>query len=213
MFTFLNHLVIDAGLGLSPDQPLELRTQVFRDLFSDTPMGETRRARAFEVANTQRTEFQAHDLEIGFAYLDGAVIPDGSQAPPRDPMGSVYYPTSRPGHRLPHAWLEHQGQKLSTHDLTGTGTAFVLITGAQGQDWVSAADVAEKKFGIRIKAVTIADGAEYTDPTGRWNELREIGEDGAILVRPDNHVAWRSAVHAADPTDDLTRTVAALLSR
>ena len=43
MFTFLNHMVIDAGLGLSPDQPLELRTQVFRDFFSDTPMGETRR--------------------------------------------------------------------------------------------------------------------------------------------------------------------------
>src|SRR5690606_16843376 len=138
MFTFLNHMVIDAGIGLSPEQPLELRTQVFRDLFSDTPMGETRRARAFEVANTQRTEFQAHDLEIGFAYHDGAVFPDGSEAPPRDPMGSVYYPTSRPGHRLPHAWLEHHGERVSTHDLGAPDTAFVLITGGQGENWASA---------------------------------------------------------------------------
>ena len=65
--------------------------------FAESPMGETRRARAAEVIATQRTEFQAHDLEIGFSYADGALVPDGSEAPPRDPMGSVYHPTTRPG--------------------------------------------------------------------------------------------------------------------
>ena len=213
MFTFLNHMVVDAGLGLIPGQPLEAQVQVFRDYFSDTPMGETRRARAAEVISTQRTEFQAHDLEIGFAYRDGALVPDSTEAPPRDPMGHNYHPTTRPGHRLPHAWLEHDGRQISTHDLTGNNAHFVLIAAADGAAWSDAAQLANDKFGIQIKVAQIGAGTDYADPTGRWSELRQIDDTGAILVRPDNHVAWRSTGAVADPADELTRALGTVLSR
>jgi 2,4-dichlorophenol 6-monooxygenase len=213
MFTFMNHMVIDSGIGLMPGQPLEAQIQAFQAYFADTPMGDTRRARAAEVINTQRTEFQAHDLEIGFSYPEGALVPDGSDAPPRDPMGGIYFPTTRPGHRLPHAWLEHDGQQVSTHDLSGNCASFVLLTGAQGDAWATAAGVVGEKFGIEVKVVKVAGGAAFADPSGTWSQLRQINDDGAILVRPDNHVAWRSASAGADAVDELARTFGAVLSR
>ena len=213
MFTFMNHMVIDSGIGLMPGQPLEAQIQAFQAYFADTPMGETRRARAAEVINTQRTEFQAHDLEIGFSYPEGALVSDGSDAPPRDPMGGVYFPTTRPGHRLPHAWLEHDGEQVSTHDLSENCASFVLLTGAQGDAWATAAGVVGEKFGIQVKVVKVGDGAAFADPSGTWSQLRQINDDGAILVRPDNHVAWRNATASTDPVDELTRAFGAVLSR
>src|SRR5207249_5590403 len=131
--------------------------------FAESPMGETRRARAAEVIATQRTEFQAHDLEIGFSYADGALVPDGSEAPPRDPMGSVYHPTTRPGHRLPHAWLERNGERVSTHDLTGASSRFAVLTGPAGEPrCIGAAQVAEK-LGVLLAADRLGDDGDYTD--------------------------------------------------
>jgi 2,4-dichlorophenol 6-monooxygenase len=211
-FTLLNHLVIDAGIGLVAGQPLEAQLEAFAAYFSDTPMGETRRARAAEVIATQRTEFQAHDLEIGFAYADGAIVPDGSQAPPHDPMGGVYVPTTRPGHRLPHAWIAAGDETVSTHDFTENSACFVLITDEDGAAWAEAAGSITEKFGVRVKVVKIG-GDEFTDATGAWASVREIQTDGAVLVRPDNHVAWRSVGSAPDPADELTRAFEAVLSR
>jgi 2,4-dichlorophenol 6-monooxygenase len=212
MFTFLNHLVIDAGLGLTPGQPAEANRQAMEAFFADTPMGATRRARAAEVIETQRTEFQAHDLEIGFSYADGALIPDGSTPPPTDPMGSVYHPTTRPGHRLPHAWLERGGERVSTHDLVDKD-GFVLITDPSGTAWVNAAKAAADKLGVTVRAVTIGDGGDYSDAEGTWARLREVADGGAILVRPDNHVAYRSIEAAADAGDVLLKTIGTLLGR
>ncbi|MGV9867499.1 FAD-dependent oxidoreductase [Rhodococcus koreensis] len=213
MFTFLNHMVIDAGIGLIPGQPLDAQIQAFDAYFSGTPMGETRRARAAQVVDTQRTEFQAHDLEIGFSYRDGALVPDGSDAPPRDPMGGTYHPTTRPGHRLPHAWIHAEDQTISTHDLTENNACFVLITGPDGEAWSEAARQVRDKFGVRVKVSQIAAGADFTDPSGTWAQLRQIDDGGAILVRPDNHVAWRATSAAADPVDELTRAFGTVLSR
>ncbi|UGT61839.1 FAD-dependent oxidoreductase [Nocardia asteroides] len=213
MFTFLNHMVIDAGLGLVPGQPLEAQLQVFRDFFSDTAMGETRRARAAEVVSTQRTEFQAHDLEIGFAYPEGALVPDGTDAPPRDPMGRIYHPTTRPGHRLPHTWIEHNGRRLSTHDLTENNARFVLIVAENGESWAPAAAQAAEKYGVQVKVAEIGAESEYRDPQGEWSALRQISGSGAILVRPDNHVAWRSAEAVSDPSSTLVQALGAVLSR
>lgn len=212
MFTFMNHLLIDAGMGLMPGQPAEANRQAMEAYFADTPMGATRRARAAEVIETQRMEFQAHDVEIGFHYAEGALVADGTEAPPSDPMGTIYHPTTRPGHRLPHAWLERAGQRASTHDLVAKD-GFVLLTDSSGAAWVAAAEAAAEKFGVDIRAVTIGDGGDYADADGVWAQVREISDGGAVLVRPDNHVAYRAAGPVNDAREAVTRTIGAVLGR
>ena len=212
MFTFLNHLVIDAGIGLLPGQPPEANRAAFEAFFADTPMGETRRARAAEVIATQRTEFQAHDLEIGFSYAAGALVPDGTTPPPADPMGGVYRPTTRPGHRLPHAWLIGGDQRLSTHDLVERN-GFVVLTGSTGAAWAGAVATVAEKFGVRIRVVAVGGAADMADEDGTWGTVREIGQSGAILVRPDNHVAYRAMGEVPDATDALTQAMGAVLGR
>ncbi|MDN5919458.1 MAG: FAD-dependent monooxygenase, partial [Pseudonocardia sp.] len=212
MFTFLNHLVIDAGLGLMPGQPPEANRMAMEAFFAETPMGETRRARAAEVIETQRTEFQAHDLEIGFRYDAGALVPDGSEPPPNDPMGSTYHPTTRPGHRLPHAWLEQDGERISTHDLAGRH-GFVLLTDDGGGAWAAAASAAAEKFGIALSVAVVGGNGGFADVDGDWARLREVSAGGAVLVRPDNHVAFRASGPVADAGDTLARAVAAVLGR
>jgi 2,4-dichlorophenol 6-monooxygenase len=212
MFTFLNHLVIDAGIGLLPGQPAEANRVAFAAFFDDSPMGETRRARAGEVIRTQRTEFQAHDVEIGFSYAAGAIVPDGSEAPAADPMGGTYHPTTRPGHRLPHAWLRHDGEPVSTHDLSGLDQ-FVVLTGNDGAAWAAAAAAAAEKLGVTVRAVAIGESTGYSDEDGTWAAVREISDSGAILVRPDNHVAYRSIAAVPDAADALTAALSTVLAR
>lgn len=212
MFTLQNHFVIDAGFGMMPiPLPPEMHQAIFATYFSDTPMGNSRRVRFKEAVETQRVEFQAHDLEIGFSYPEGAVVPDGSTPPPSDPMGSIYYPTTRPGHRLPHAWLESGDKRVSTHDLAGGKGDFTLITGPDGADWISAAAQAAEKFGIGIRVAAV--GAEYADVDGQWAQVREIGDGGAILVRPDNYVAWRAVTGSPSATESLVGALATILGR
>ncbi len=213
MFTALNHGVLDAGMGFSPLHSEAMRMANFEMFFSDTPMGATRRARAAEVFETQRTEFQAHDLEIGFCYTQGALVDDGTPPPIPDPMGGNYQATTHPGHRLPHAWLTRKGQRLSTHDLSGRDGAWLLITGADGAAWQTAASAVADSLGVALVQAGIGVGQAYADTDGTWAKLREISEQGALLVRPDNHVGWRS--HAAAPDAGVALTVAlrALLAR
>lgn len=44
-----------------------------------------------------------------------------------------------------------------------------------------------------------------------WRNLRGVSEDGAILVRPDGHVAWRC--HNGPPLESGARGVAAARAR
>jgi 2,4-dichlorophenol 6-monooxygenase len=216
MYAFRNHAVAHAGLGLLPGQPPEATRANFEALFSDTPMGETRRVRAKEVFATQRVEYQAHDIEIGFSYDTGALVPDGSPPPPRDPAGRTYHPVTRPGHRLPHAWLTRGGERVSSHDLVGARGGFALITGPLQEGWEIAAKQASSTFGVPITVVPVGSepgGAGYQDADGTWSAVREIGEGGAVLVRPDNHVAWRSSGGGAHAADDLREALGRVLGR
>lgn len=211
LMAFTNHTVIDAGIGLTPGAPLEVNTAAFHALFAPGLLGDALRARAAETISTQRFEFQAHDVEIGFRYDVGALIGDGSAPAPRSETGTVYTPTSRPGHRLPHAWVSRDGRRLSTHDLTGSDGSFALIAGPDGDGWARAAALAADKLGVQINVSRI--GADLTDVDGTWDRVGELENPGAVLVRPDNHVAWRSSGVDADQEQTLTSALESILGR
>lgn len=206
-----HHQAVLDTVGLGPHAPAQRRQRMFATYFDPSPIGEVVRARTAEILDTHRAGCQAHDFEIGFNYERGAVVPDGSLPPARVPMRDVYQPTTRPGHRLPHAWLEQDGRRLSTHDLTGSPAGFVLLTGAEGGPWVEAAAQVAEKLSLPIHAVRIGRGAEYADVDGGWERVREVAGDGAVLVRPDNHVAWRSTGAGENPADLLANAFARIL--
>jgi 2,4-dichlorophenol 6-monooxygenase len=206
-----HQVVIEGAIGLGQHVPPERRTMLFYMYFAPAPTGAAQRARAAEIFATHRGECQAHDVEVGFAYEQGAVVSDDTPPPARAPLGDVYEPTTRPGHLLPHAWIERDGQRLSTHDLTGAATGFALITGPAGTPWSEAAAQVAEKFSVPIVAARIGDAAEYADVDGAWAAVRQITDEGAILVRPDNHVAWRSPSGSANPVDELGNAISRVL--
>ena len=191
--------LIDQAIGLAPGQK-EANLQAFERLYADTPGGATARAILAEALNIQRIGPQAHDMEIGYRYESGALVPDGTEAPPRDPMAGIYHPITRPGSRLPHAFVERDGQRVGTHDLVRPGGFTLFCARAE---WRDAALAAAAKAGVRIDVALIGpQGAEATglrDADGTWARLRQVNEGGAVLVRPDAHVAWRVVDMPAKP--------------
>jgi hypothetical protein len=63
-----------------------------------------------------------------------------------------HQPTTYPGARLPHAWLNTAAQSklVSTIDLAGHGH-FTLLTGIGGGQWKTACDQVLAKMGVPIK--------------------------------------------------------------
>jgi len=191
LFTFSNSAVINTVLGLIPGKREENQFR-FQTLFEDTDKGHSFRAQVARIIDTQAIEFCAHGIELGFRYPKGLVLHDGSLSTDRDPLGLKYYPTTQPGHRLPHAWIETGNCVISTHDLVSKKPGFALITDSDGGDWSIAAANILKNRGIDIFVAQIGDKCLYRDYDDRWNGLKGIQAGGAILVRPDNMVAWRS---------------------
>jgi 2,4-dichlorophenol 6-monooxygenase len=105
---------------------------------------------------------------------------------------------ARPGHRLPHAWLERYGVAVATHDLVAPG-AFILLTGDDGSAWADAAAVAAERLGAALVVHRVGRTADLRDRSGAWEALRGHDERGAVLVRPDGHVAYRAATAVDDP--------------
>lgn len=95
----------------------------------------------------------------------------------------------RPGRRAPHVWVEHQGKRISTLDLSGK--SFVLLAGAEGSSWLEAARKASSALGIDVAAYCTGPEGNLVASKGEFEAAAGISSRGAILVRPDDFVAWR----------------------
>ena len=97
-------------------------------------------------------------------------------------------------------------------DITGHGV-FTVLTGIGGDGWVEAAESLGKEFGITIAVHKIGPRQEWQDLVGDWANAREIRDSGALLVRPDHHVAWRAEGMVADPEAELRRVLNSILKK
>jgi 2,4-dichlorophenol 6-monooxygenase len=180
---------------------------------ASTPAGAAKRAAIAEAMELKHYEFNAHGVEFGPFYASTAVVPDGTARPAPDRDPELYYqPSTAPGSRLPHAWVGSSTAKVSTLDLAPV-TRFTLLTGIAGEAWAQAAGQVARELGVPLAAVVIGPGRDVTDLYFDWSRRREVGEDGALLIRPDKHVGWRCASLPADPRRALRDALAALLSR
>jgi 2,4-dichlorophenol 6-monooxygenase len=158
-------------------------------------------------------EFNAHGVELGQFYQSTAIVGDGATRPEpaRDP--ELYYQASTvPGAHLPHAWVGDAASKVSTLDLAPYGT-FTLLTGIAGEAWAEAAEKISRDLNVPIKTVIIGPGREVTDIYYDWARVREIDEDGALLVGPDKFIGWRSMSLPVAPEQTLRDALTTLLSR
>jgi 2,4-dichlorophenol 6-monooxygenase len=162
----------------------------------------------------KKYEFDCHGVEMNQRYVSNAVIKDGSKAPgDGTDMELHYVPTTYPGARIPHVWVfDVHGQQHSTLDITGQGT-FTLITGIGGEAWVAAAQKFAKAHDIRVNTRIIGPRRDYEDHTGDWARAREIADSGCLLVRPDQHIAFRAMKVSQQTEKDLTSAFKTILGR
>jgi 2-polyprenyl-6-methoxyphenol hydroxylase-like FAD-dependent oxidoreductase len=128
-------------------------------------------------------------VELGIVYRSSAVVPDGTAPPEVADSYSDYVQSATPGARAPHVWLGCPDARLSTLDLFGTG--FTLLAGPGSGAWCTVA--AEVERALRVPLDRYRIGAPGLDDLGGFGAAYGLGEEGAVLVRPDGHVAWRSA--------------------
>lgn len=205
--------VLDA-LGIDPADDDEAMQAAMDVRKQPTEEGEGRRQALHKALKIKDYEFNALGVEMGQRYESSAVVSDGTPWPTQDTDPELHYqPTTHPGARLPHAWLSPKNPfapKVSTLDLAGGGH-FTILTGTNGHAWVEAAAELAAELGIDIPAYRIGPDQDYTDTYGDWARLREIADDGCLLVRPDNHVAYREARLVDDPTTALRDALTAVL--
>lgn len=200
-------------LGLRRGQSLEEAWASLNALASDTEEASARRKALAEAVALQHYRSNAHGVELGQRYTSSAVVDDGTPfpEPTRDP-DLYYHPTTHPGGYLPHAWVEHERRRVSTLDLAGHGR-FSLIVGVGGEPWAEAAAVVSAELGIELPVYAVGYRCVYDDVLGEWGAVREIGDRGALLVRPDRFVAWRSADRPEHPEAVLREAVQGALRR
>ncbi|WP_420081821.1 FAD-dependent oxidoreductase [Streptomyces sp. JL4002] len=146
---------------------------------------------------------------MGYRYTEGALVgarPDLPVIPESLRM------TGDTGTRAPHMWVTRDGARISTLDLYER--SFVLLSGA-GTPWRAAAQRVAGQLPIGLEAYTIGSGpgADLLEESASWTEVHGTGAEGAVLVRPDGFVAWRSEGAVADPAGTLREVLSTVLHR
>ncbi|GAA2274372.1 2,4-dichlorophenol 6-monooxygenase [Streptomyces ruber] len=188
--------VFEALGGLAPQTPEQLWANI--EARKDaTGAAAEQRAKLREAIAFKAYEFNAHGVDLNQRYDAGtsaAIVPDGTEDPGFDRDPELYHqPSSRPGARLPHAWITAGTRTLSTLDAAGGGR-FTVFTGIGGDCWLRAAAARDAD----IATAVIGPGQQYEDPYGDWARVSEIADSGVLLVRPDGYVAFRHHAAAAD---------------
>lgn len=156
------------------------------ELDADSERGEQSRRRAAERLAVKESEFSSLGLVLGYHYGSSPLVsPSGSEPPASDPIH--YQPSVAPGCLLPHAWLD---ETTSLYDVLGRG--FTVLVDGDAPAAPSSAELAE------VQAWADASGVPLTVRTARspGEDLSDTWQAPALLVRPDQHVAWRGT----DPT-------------
>jgi putative polyketide hydroxylase len=155
-----------------------------------------------------REGYWSQGQQFGSIYSSRAIVDDGTVA--EVSTVSDYRMTAHPGAHAPHFWLKEGERRLSTIDLFGD--RFVLLAGDRGRDWREALATVAGECRIESRAYLIGPRGEFTEESGSWTELYGVSDAGAVLVRPDGHVAFRSSMSVNNPAAVLRDALKQLLA-
>lgn len=210
----MNHTAVGEAMGFTQGGTPEANLEGLRRALGDTPADVAQRRRALAAVATQSMEFREHMIEYGQTYASRAIVDDGTPASaPLDDI-RLYVPGTRPGSPLPHAELEDQdGNRLPMMSLVRPGQ-FLLIAAEEGDAWCAAAKELAEAHGFPIRAVRVGTlEGDYRDPRCAWLKQRGIERGGAVLVRPDRFVGWRSRGSSTHALGDLRAALEGVLCR
>ncbi|MEL7029253.1 MAG: FAD-dependent monooxygenase, partial [Pseudomonadota bacterium] len=143
------------------------------DIQSDTPEANaSRRALASSIEAIGNAENESWGVEFGYRYDRSPIVAHEAEAPPADTLS--YAPSTVPGARLPHVFLHPSGEAI--HDLLGEFFTLIVLSNID----VSSFEAAASGIDMPLKVLRLDEAA-----------VAHIYERYLILVRPDQHVAWR----------------------
>jgi hypothetical protein len=118
-------------------------------------------------------------------------------------------PRQPPGSRAPHMMIRQPGGPVAVHDLVGT--RFLLLVGAEGQAWESAAAPTARDVQLDLRSVRLQPDDHAAQ--ARLREAYGVEPQGAVLIRPDGIIAWRAEQGPTFPLGELSVAVQRVLGR
>lgn len=202
------------ALGLTDTQdPVKMKKNM-DERKQNSPKAEKQRQALREAIAFKKYEFDAHGVEMNHRYKSNSVLTEGDKEPEFKKDKELFYqPTTYPGARIPHAWVyDKTGVKHSLLDLCGKGN-FSIFTGIGGEEWLKATKNIETQLGIKIQCNIIGPDKDFEDHAGEWSSIREISDSGLILVRPDQHICWRSKDMISNSSEKLMDVMKKILHK
>lgn len=137
------------------------------------------------------------NVALGYRYPQGAVV----GADPAVPVVPERLDLSGgPGSRAPHLWMRRGDERLSTLDLYERSLV-LLSDAAEPNEWHGAALRLAGELSLPLTSYRVGTGAQadlVPEDDADWAERHGTGPGGAVLVRPDGFVVWRSQGPDAD---------------
>jgi hypothetical protein len=167
------------------------------DIDADTEEGRLNREEVTRLAEVgQRLSHDMIGTELGYGYYESALICADDEIPPTL-VDTMYRPTTRPGARLPHVWLD---DAIALHDRIGNG--FTLLNLGESPQSFTGLTEAFASLGAPLDILNLRNAA-----------VRALYKRALILVRPDLHVVWRGNNLPADCKDMVTTALGYASSR
>jgi 2-polyprenyl-6-methoxyphenol hydroxylase-like FAD-dependent oxidoreductase len=129
----------------------------------------------------QRKSNEMIGAELGYRYVGSPLIAEEPGGPEDD--FRKYLPTSWPGARLPHVWVDGH---MALQDRLGPG--YTLLRLGRTREDTSGLEKAMKGRGAPFAVLEVPDAA-----------ARDLYGFDLILLRPDLHIAWRGNRAPAAP--------------
>lgn len=163
------------------------------NVFQDAKLKADMFSRIKAHTESHQGENQDQGIEMGYRYHDSPIVVSQKAGAEQEPESNYrrYVPSTWPGARAPHVYLKDG--KTSIFDLFGSG--FTIVDFTEEGRWASAFAAAAVKLSVPLKDVHLPGEGH----------VRSIWERDAVLIRPDDHVAWR--LPASGETVDIERVL------
>lgn len=146
------------------------------------------RAHVAATVPGQVEHFVATGLELGYRHVGRLVATEPGTPPVVGDGVRFHVPTTWPGHRLPHLPVRVDGDEVPLRSLVRTTGLTVLSLDADGWGAWIGEHLAGLPFPCRVQGFGVADDVAQT-----YGDRWQVGDRGAVVVRPDGHVVWRCA--------------------